>query len=105
MDNASYQPAAAPDKKESQRTEPAKAAPSRPTKIYLRVPSMTDEKAKKAANLVGIFEAEQPGYSLAVHFYDSEKKAYSAYEKRLDATDFVIRELKTLLGDENVVVH
>ena len=104
-DNTSYRPIAAPAKPNVRQAEKPKASSIRPTKIYLRVPSMEHEKAKKAVNLVGIFEAEQPGFSLAVHFYDNEKKAYCAYEKRLDATDFVIRELKSLLGDENVVLH
>ncbi len=112
-DNASYQPSAAekpspPEDKaasSNNNNDQAKKPAARPTKIFLRVPSMTHEKTKKAINLLGIFEAEQPGYSLSVQFYDSEKKTYEAYGKRLDATAYVIRELKTLLGDENVVLH
>ena len=91
----------------STEAPPATARVSaRPTKIFLRVPSMIHEIAKKATNLVEIFEAENIGsFSLAVCLYDTETKMYRDFDKRLDATDYVIRELKTLLGEENVVLH
>ena len=69
-------------------------------KVYLRVPNMETKEAKKAINLVEIFDGDTP-----VIFYDSERKEYLTEPKRrLDATPFVIGELKKLLGDGNVVV-
>ena len=103
-DNGTYQPPDKPEPKQIAQPKP-KAVQSRPTKVFLRVPSMMDDKAQKALNLVEIFEAEQGANSLSVHFYDSEKKSYLACKTRLFATDFVIGELKTLLGEENVVLH
>ncbi len=113
-DNATYTshfsqtPKAASETAQTETPRPRPTTPptkTRPTKIYLRVPSMTDEKAKKAVNLVDIFEAEGIMPSLAVQFYDSEKKSYVPYEKRLSSTAFVIGELQALLGTENVVIH
>lgn len=104
-DNSTYQPAAPVKATAKPVTETPRETGTRPTKIFLRVPSMDDVKAKKAANLVGIFEAESPMPSLSVHFYDNEKKTYTAYDKRLGVTDFVIHELKDLLGEQNVVLH
>ena len=61
---------------------------------------METKEAKKAINLVEIFDGDTP-----VIFYDSERKEYLTEPKRrLDATPFVIGELKKLLGDGNVVV-
>ncbi len=69
-------------------------------KVFLRVPNMETREAKKAKNLVEIFEGETP-----VVFYEADLNKYLNETKLwLDATPFVIGELKKLLGDENVVV-
>ena len=104
-ENAKYRPSVSATPSPKPSAEAPRQASIRPTKIFLRVPFMEHETAKKAENLVGIFEAEDLGYSLAVHFYDGEKKAYVAHATRLYATNYVIQELKNLLGEENVVLH
>ena len=109
-DNASYQPSAkAPEQSAQAKKDgaPQAAKPAaRPTKIFLRVPSMTHEAAKKAINLIGIFEAEQSGYyTLSVQFFDDQTKTYKAYSAPLDASPYVIKELKAILGDQNVVIQ
>ena len=76
-----------------------KASPhNQVTKIYLRIDREDSLKHKKAANIVDIFEG-----SVSVIFYDSTEKKYFNYSKGIDATAYVIKELKDLLGDENVV--
>ncbi len=69
-------------------------------KIFIRVPSVTSSEAKKAINLIEIFEGAVP-----VIFYETEKGKYTARrDLLLDATEFVINELKKVVGSENVVV-
>ncbi len=71
-----------------------------PSKIYLRVSSVTSRESKKAINLIEIFDGTVP-----VFFYETESAKYtSRKDLLLDATPFVVNELKKLLGEENVVV-
>ena len=68
-------------------------------KLFLRVTSTDSAEAKKAINLVGIFDGNIP-----VIFYETENSKYvQRADLKIDATPFVISELKKLLGDENVV--
>ena len=76
-----------------------KGSPTKIKKVYLRVPKIESAEAKKAKNLIEIFDGEIP-----VAFYETESKQYFNFSVSLDATPFVIGELKKLLGDENVVV-
>jgi len=74
-----------------------------PQKVFLRVENMTSDRAyKKAENLVYIF---CDGMTEVI-FYD---KSASEYRKltgvKLYATDFVIGELKAVLGEDNVAVR
>ncbi len=74
------------------------------SKVYLRVESMEDSNRafKKAENLVYIF----CDGTVEVIFYD---KSSSEYKKLngvgLVLTDFVVAELRGILGDENVVLR
>lgn len=69
------------------------------TKLFLRVSSTDSKEAKKAINLIGIFDG-----SIPVIFYETEKAKYvQRADLKIDATPFVISELKKLLGDTNVV--
>jgi hypothetical protein len=54
--------------------------------------------AKKAINLVEIFE----GYT-TVMLYDCSTGKYTALDTRAEMSQFLVAELKRLLGDENVV--
>ena len=53
----------------------------------------------KAVNLIDIFE----GVTQVV-FYTMDDKNYFSYSRPIAASDFVISELKALLGDGNVVL-
>ena len=70
-------------------------------KIFLRVPNIEDEKYKKACEYLDIFEGD-----IDVKFYSQESKEYfySDTIKKTCADEILIRELKVLLGDDNVVV-
>ena len=54
---------------------------------------------KKAKNLVDIFNEG----SVRVIFYDMSTKKYSEYSERVYFTEYVITELKHILGNDNVV--
>ncbi len=69
------------------------------SKIYLRVDNMTCHQYLKAKNIVDIFEG-----NTQVIFYNREVGQYIAYIGRLAATDYIVNELKEILGDDNVVL-
>ena len=83
-----------------QKQAPAPQKQASPTKIYLRVPDMECDKFKYAKNLVDIFNEG----SLSVIFYDSSTKKYSEYSQKMYCSDYVISELKKLLGEENCIL-
>ena len=80
------------------RTEVRTNATQRVKKLFLRLPDLECEQAKKAKNLVDIFEG-----STAVVLYNSQTKEYVNYENKTEVSDFLIKELKSVLGEENVV--
>lgn len=71
------------------------------TRIFLRVPDMTGEKYLKAMNLVSIFE----GAAVSVVFYDNSQSKYISTNITIDASPYVVRELKNLLGNDNVAMR
>ena len=71
----------------------------RATKLYLRVSNLSCDEFVKAKNLVEIFEG-----ATEVIFFDSSAKQYKASGLEFDVTDYTIKQLKTVLGDENVVL-
>jgi len=73
-------------------------SPQMPKKLFLRVPDFLCVSYLKAKNLVDIFEGETQ-----VIFYDSSKHVYAPYRHGVEATELVLKELKLLLGNENVV--
>lgn len=92
LENAKYTPKEPP--------KPAVEKPPAEGKLYLRVPDFSGVPFKKAINLIDLFEG-----GTQVIFYDCEKKTYSAYGKRFQVSAFTLSELKSLLGEENVVYH
>ena len=78
----------------------ATVARQMPQKIYLRVPDMSGEIFKKAKNMVDIFNEG----TIKVIFYDSSTAKYSEYSERMFYSEYAIRELKGIIGEDNVVV-
>ena len=68
------------------------------TKVYIRVPDFNCDLFKKARNIVEIFEGDK-----RVIFYDSSNSKAVNFPLGIDATPYVISELISLLGKENVV--
>ena len=71
-----------------------------PQKLYLRVPDMTGEVFKKAKNMVDIFNEG----TIKVIFYDSSTAKYSEYSERMFYSEYAIKELKGIVGEDNVVI-
>jgi len=98
---AAQMPPAKPQTTPAPQPQP-KVTPARalPQKIYLRVPDMSGDIFAKAKNMVDIFNEG----TIKVIFYDSETAKYSEYSERMFCSDYAIKELKRIIGDENVVV-
>ncbi len=105
-DNSSFKETT-PQKEEPPKksTEKETVKSTVPQTVFLRVPSVSDPLAKKAINLVELFEAVPPNPSLQVRLYDSASGVYSTHPVRMDLSQFALRELRVLLGDENVVLR
>ena len=69
-------------------------------KIYLRVPDMNSVQYLKAKNIVDIFEGE-----VFVIFYSEEEKKYSNYDRRMTLSPYILKELKDILGEDNVALR
>jgi len=100
IDNAKYKPSTdtKPDKTGVVTTvdaHPTKAY----TKIYLRVPDFNCREYLKVKNLVDIFEG-----NVKVIFYNSESSTYVNYQGGITATEYILSELREILGKENVVL-
>ncbi|MBQ9778619.1 MAG: hypothetical protein IJW22_06810, partial [Clostridia bacterium] len=67
--------------------------------LYLRVPSMSDPRWRRARNILEIFEG-----SLPVSVYDASKSSYEKQQIGFDCTAYTLRELAEILGDDNVVL-
>lgn len=94
LDSSSKKVAEDPNKKD----EPIKKVPMG-RRLFLRVPNVTCREYLKAKNLVNIFEGPT-----SVIFYDSSVGKYHSYSSGIALSDFLMRELRDLLGSENVVL-
>jgi DNA polymerase III alpha subunit len=99
--SAAQQPApkTAPKAIAPTRVTTLKEATATPQKIYLRVPDMSGEVFKKAKNMVDIFNEG----TITVIFYDSSTAKYSEYSERMYYSEYAIKELKGIIGEDNVV--
>ena len=70
-----------------------------PTRLFLRVPDSKGEHYLKAWNLAGIFEGDFPLY-----FYYADEKRYEITPIGVSMSDYLLKEFKALLGDENVIL-
>ncbi len=74
----------------------AKAAPKR---LFLRVPNYECAAYQKANNLLLIFDGSFP-----VAFYDASAKQYDFNRQGADLSDYLLAQLRELLGEENVIL-
>ena len=100
-DNARFSQATALQKNNIAVTEKkaqAVTTEKRITKLYLRVPDTSCLEYLKAKNIVDIFEG-----SVRVIFYSRETSSYIDYPSGLALTEYILSELKEILGEDNVV--
>ena len=71
-----------------------------PSKIFLRVPSLSSKEYLKAHNLALIFEG-----NTALFFYDSSEGKYIPSGFGVDVTPYTVGEFKALLGEDNVALR
>ena len=77
----------------------AEAPAPKPTRLFLRLPQRNGLLWKKAENLAAIFEGTFP-----VSFYDAQTKQYAMAHASVTLSDYLLRELRALLGEENVIL-
>ncbi|MBQ7161039.1 MAG: hypothetical protein IJR90_04970, partial [Clostridia bacterium] len=78
---------------------PRQAAASE-RKLYVRVPSRDSAEWKRADAVISIFSGQT-----AVVVYENDTKKYcSLSNKGVTADDFVLGELREILGDGNVIL-
>ncbi|MBO7309788.1 MAG: DNA polymerase III subunit alpha [Clostridia bacterium] len=78
---------------------PTKQDMTKVNKLYIRVPNFNCNEYFKAKNLVDIFEG-----SVKVIFYNADTSKYLDYTSGISLTDFIVSELREILGDDNVVL-
>ena len=77
-----------------------KATPvSKPKRLFLRLPDREGGLWNKAKNLIEIFEGEFP-----VAFYDAATKQYDFEIPSVALSDYLLTELRAMLGEENVIL-
>jgi DNA polymerase-3 subunit alpha len=98
VENSSYVPAEKPATAEKKETPAAAEKAEKPKRLFLRVPDRESTEFMKAVNLIDIFD----GYTQVV-FYQMDEKTYFTYSSGIALSDFVMGELKEILGDSNVI--
>ena len=86
--------------REKKPTEAAKPARPSAKRLFIKIDASGSENHKKAIALCSIFSGSTP-----VIFYDSSKSEYMSEPKiTVYPSEYVIRELKSFLGDSSVVL-
>jgi len=84
-------------------TEAASTPTSRqsepPKRLFLRVPDTKSVTYCKALNLVELFDGSFP-----VYFFFADEKRYETTPHGMSLSDYVLEELRALLGAENVIL-
>ena len=88
-----------PDSKEVHNAEHKKN--SRPG-LYMKAANEEDPLYKKALQYIEVFDGGTPLY---VYFTDKKKLLLAPAHYRVSLNDILLRELKKLLGDENIAVN
>ena len=70
-----------------------------PRRLFLRVPDGRGESYQKALNLVELFDGAFPTY-----FFFADEKRYDVTPHGVAVSDYVLRILRELLGEENVIL-
>jgi DNA polymerase-3 subunit alpha len=76
-----------------------KKTESAPRRLFLRVPSQRDRLYLKALNLTELFDGDFPAY-----FYFADEKRYEVEAHGIYMDDYILSQLRQLLGEENVIL-
>ena len=82
-----------------QKTEAPQKATAAPRRLFLRVPDTECALYCKAKNLTELFDGSFPAF-----FYNAATKEYSKSPVGISLSDYVIAQLRELLGAENVIL-
>ncbi len=104
LDNAKFELIEKEPKKEEPthaplERKPTSAGVSPRSRLFLRVPDLSGPAYRKAKNLADIFDG-----TVAVIFYDTSESKYHPYPTGIALSDFLLKEFRDLLGEENVVL-
>ena len=92
-------PKTQPRKMEKNKPTEQKQPVQSPRRLFLRVPSTTDAAYFKALNLCELFDGAFP-----VFFYYADEKRYERDPMGVAVSDYVLRQLREVLGEENVIL-
>ncbi len=88
----------APEESRSEQSEPKTA--DKPKKLWLKVPDMEGKPFRRALALCEIFTGDT-----SLVFYDLSNKKYISAGIGAEASSFLVKELKALLGEDGVVLR
>ena len=83
---------------EAQRVQGAQGMPSGAKRLFLRVPDAHGAAYCKARNLAELFDGAFPTF-----FYYADEKRYETAPLGVALSDYVLRQFRALLGEENVI--
>ena len=83
----------------AQVTEKPTQSAEKPRRLFLRVPDAKGKLYCKALNLAVLFEGEFPTY-----FFFADEKRYEITPHGVALSDYVLRQFRALLGEENVIL-
>lgn len=89
----------APAQKTPQNGQVPQSLPTAPKRLFLRVSGVHGRDYVKALNLVELFDGGFP-----VFFYFADEKRYETESHGIFMSDYVLSQLRALLGDENVIL-
>jgi len=84
---------------ETVQAREGKKPESAPRRLFLRVPSQRDRLYLKALNLTELFDGNFPAY-----FYFADEKRYEVEAHGIYMDDYILSQLRQLLGEENVIL-
>ncbi|MBQ8431765.1 MAG: DNA polymerase III subunit alpha [Clostridia bacterium] len=87
-------------KGQTSTSKPQPPSLSSARRLFLRVPGEKTAASLKALNLVELFEGRFP-----VFFYYADEKRYQREPMGMELSDYVLRQLRELLGEENVILQ
>lgn len=82
------------------QNEVVSESPKAPRRLFLRVSSQADAAYFKALNLAELFDGSFP-----VFFYYADEKRYERDPLGVAVSEYVLRQFREVLGEENVILQ